>query len=88
MREYFINSLLNKNDEIFLFGSRVNDDAKGGDIDVFILSNTKYSLDDLGAIKINFKKRFGWQKLDLLNWTFDEKNSFKDLIIDDAIRLN
>jgi predicted nucleotidyltransferase len=87
-QEYFKNAIKNKSDEIYLFGSRVDDNAKGGDIDVFILSKQKYSLDDLRDIKLNFKKIFGWQKLDLLNWSFDEENTFKNLIIDDAIKLN
>jgi predicted nucleotidyltransferase len=87
-QEYFKNAIKNKSDEIYLFGSRVDDNAKGGDIDVFILSNKKYQLEDLQAIKLNFKKQFGWQKLDLLNWSFDEENTFKNLIIDDAIKLN
>jgi predicted nucleotidyltransferase len=87
MQEYLKNSKLNQKDEVFLFGSRVDDNAKGGDIDVFILSRQKYQLEELQEIKLNFKKQFGWQKLDLLNWEFDEKNTFKDLIIDDAIKL-
>jgi predicted nucleotidyltransferase len=87
MQEYLKNSKLNKKDEVFLFGSRVDDSAKGGDIDTFILSNEKYSMENIRSIKMGFMQKFGWQKLDLLNWTFDEKNTFKDFIIDDAIKL-
>lgn len=32
-------------------------------------------------------ERFGWQKLDLINWTFDENNTFKNLVMDEAVEL-
>ncbi|RLA08440.1 MAG: hypothetical protein DRQ51_02245 [Gammaproteobacteria bacterium] len=51
MQQFFHNCIKN-NDKIYLFGSRAVDDKKGGDIDVFILFNNKYSFDELAKIQI------------------------------------
>ena len=54
-------------EDIFLFGSRVNDNIKGGDIDLFVIPKTK---DALLEKKIEFlvelKEKIGDQKIDLI----------------------
>lgn len=87
MQQYFKSACQNASDKAFLFGSRTDDNKRGGDIDVFILSNEKYDSQKLRDIKTQFMKKFGWQKLDLINWTFEEKHAFKDLVTDEAIEL-
>jgi len=72
---------------VYLFGSRTDDNKKGGDIDILILSNEKIDLDKILLLKINFYKQFGEQKLDIINFTYNENNSFKDYILDSAILL-
>lgn len=72
---------------LFLFGSRVNDDALGGDIDVMILSANKIDKRYLRTIRIEFYKKFGWQKIDLVNFTYDDNSVFKQLIQTNAIEL-
>jgi hypothetical protein len=74
MQQYFKNACQNTDDKVFLFGSRVDDNKRGGDIDVFILSNQHYDSQIMRNIKTKFMQQFGWQKLDLINWTFDEQN--------------
>ena len=74
--------------ELYLFGSRVNDNAKGGDIDLLLLSDKKIPLDDLRKFRVNFYKKFGWQKIDLVNYTFVEENTFKKIALDNAILIN
>ena len=76
-----------KNAKIFLFGSRTNDDKKGGDIDILILSNNKLTLEDKAKIRYNFFKIFGEQKLDIIQYTFDDNSNFKKLALSDAIEL-
>ena len=51
--------------EIRLFGSRVNDDEKGGDIDLLILSS-KIGLREKLTIRYKMKEKLGDRKIDLL----------------------
>jgi len=57
-------------DEIYLFGSRVDDSASGGDIDLFIVPSQEESPADLLNKKIRFlatvKQRIGDQKIDVV----------------------
>ena len=73
--------------ECFLFGSRTDDSKKGGDIDILILSDKIIERKTLRQIKVEFFKQFGWQKLDLINFTYDDPDPFKSLIMDEAIQL-
>lgn len=70
--------------EMYLFGSRLNDDLKGGDIDILLLSNSKIDSRKLRKFRIAFFKKFGWQKIDLINFTKKENSNFKQLILKDA----
>ena len=53
--------------EIYLFGSRVDDNKRGGDIDLYIYTPLK---DNLTAKKIEFlvslKRKIGEQKIDVI----------------------
>ncbi|SFV61176.1 hypothetical protein MNB_SV-9-1432 [hydrothermal vent metagenome] len=53
--------------DIYLFGSRVDDSLRGGDIDIYIQTDKK---EDILKSKIiflrEFEKEFGEQKIDLL----------------------
>jgi predicted nucleotidyltransferase len=61
------NSIFGKNAEVFLFGSRVDDTKKGGDIDLYIQSSDK---NNLWQKKIDFlvqlKLTIGDQKIDVV----------------------
>jgi predicted nucleotidyltransferase len=72
---------------IFLFGSRLYDDVVGGDIDIMLLSNNKISTTTIRSIRIDFYKKFGWQKLDLIHFTENDSSVFKQLILSNAIEL-
>lgn len=56
-----------KEGEIYLFGSRVDDSLKGGDIDLFVSAN---NIDNYLEKKLNFlallKEKIGDQKIDLV----------------------
>lgn len=51
--------------EVYLFGSRIDDNARGGDIDLLVLSQI-ISFDERLRIKIQLRDRIGDQKVDLL----------------------
>jgi predicted nucleotidyltransferase len=70
--------------EIYLFGSRVNNQMKGGDIDILLLSEKKIDAKKIRNFRVSFYKTFGWQKLDLVNFTKTEDSTFKQLIVNDA----
>ncbi|MHB1688926.1 MAG: nucleotidyltransferase family protein [Ignavibacteriaceae bacterium] len=73
--------------KVYLFGSRADDNKKGGDIDVLILSNEKLSFSDLSKMRINFYKSFGEQKIDLINYTYLEEAPFKNIALSQAVEL-
>lgn len=51
--------------EIYLYGSRANDLAKGGDIDLLVVSD-KLGFRDVLRLRTRILDRIGWQQLDLL----------------------
>lgn len=52
---------------IYLFGSRVYDDKKGGDIDLLILSNSLIQSDSK-KIRYSLWDILGEQKIDIIIW--------------------
>ncbi|HRZ96422.1 MAG TPA: nucleotidyltransferase domain-containing protein [Paludibacter sp.] len=72
---------------IFLFGSRLSDDALGGDIDILLLSKNKINTNTIRSIRIDFYKKFGWQKLDLIHFAENDTSIFKQLILSNATEL-
>ncbi len=70
--------------EIYLFGSRINDRGRGGDIDILLLSDQKIERSSLRHFRLDFYKRFGWQKIDLVNFTKDDSSTFKRFILTTA----
>jgi predicted nucleotidyltransferase len=75
------------NADIFLFGSRVNDFVKGGDIDLLLLTEEKLPLLFLNRIRRLILNDIGEQKIDLVNFRKSEKHPFKSLALETAVRL-
>jgi predicted nucleotidyltransferase len=71
--------------EVYLFGSRTNDHAAGGDIDLLLISDQKIGQKKLRRFRVDFYRRFGWQKIDLINFTKEEPSTFKKLIEKEAV---
>ena len=71
------NNILNfdQDAKIYLFGSRVNDNAKGGDIDVLVISN-KIGFNEKIKILTGIFKEIEEQKLDLV-----VKKDFNDVFV-------
>ncbi len=72
---------------VYLFGSRTDDKARGGDIDILVLSEKYLENKTIRQIKIGFYKKFGWQKIDIVNFLVEEKHPFKDVAITRAVKL-
>lgn len=72
--------------KLYLFGSRVDDNARGGDIDLLIVSD-ELTKKDLRVLRVEFFKHFGEQKLDILLDNGDLKNPFVKHIFQKAILL-
>lgn len=72
---------------VYLFGSRIHDELKGGDIDLLVLSDHKIDSRKIRKFKIDFYTRFGWQKIDIVNFTHAEDSTFKRLVLTEAQRI-
>ena len=79
-----------KDGKLYLFGSRVDDEKKGGDIDLFIKLDTKLSIKE----EINLKRKFrlalhdviGEQKIDIII-SKDKKRSIEQEAIKNGVEL-
>lgn len=74
--------------KVYLFGSRVHDHKKGGDIDILILTEVKLPMEVITEIRYDFMEKFGEQRMDILNFTFHEKDTFKELILKDSVEIS
>ena len=73
--------------EIYLFGSRTKDESKGGDIDILVIDKKKLTPQHIRDIKIDFYKKFGQQKIDIVTFKKNEPSNFRDLIMTEAVKL-
>ena len=89
MRAFFIRYVKEKfpGAKVYLFGSRMDDNAKGGDIDILIMSKEKLSFMDISQMRIRFNKIFGEQKVDIVNYAYNEEDPFKNIALNHAIEL-
>ncbi|MEN9597376.1 MAG: hypothetical protein RL236_1810 [Pseudomonadota bacterium] len=77
---------LDENAQVFLFGSRVDDSKKGGDIDVLIFS-TCLTKQLLRKVKRQFCDQFGEQKIDLVLDSGELETPFVRMIFPTAVSL-
>jgi predicted nucleotidyltransferase len=61
-----VKNIFGSDAKIFLFGSRVNDSIKGGDIDLFIETSKNSSLQDKISFISKLKLKLGDQKIDVV----------------------
>jgi predicted nucleotidyltransferase len=71
--------------EIWLFGSRVDDAAKGGDIDLLILS-ASLTVADKMKIRLALYDQLGEQKIDLVI-AENADDPFTRIALDEGVRL-
>ncbi len=76
---------LDPNARIYLFGSRVDDTKKGGDIDLLVMSDS-LTREDKRTIKIKLYDLLGEQKIDIVLAT-DDSDPFVKLAIETGVKL-
>lgn len=76
---------LDQNARVYLFGSRVDDTKKGGDIDLLIMS-TKLKSDDKRVIKMKLYELIGEQKIDIV-LAADDSDPFVKLAFETGVEL-
>jgi len=75
-----------QNAKIYLFGSRCDTDAKGGDIDL-LLHSVKIQKSDLAFIKMEIYKRIGERKIDIVI-SKDLKEIFVNLVLPKSVLIH
>ena len=73
--------------DVFLFGSRVDDFGKGGDIDLLLLTDERLPLVFMNRIRRLILNDIGEQKIDLVNFKKTDNHPFKSLALENAVRL-
>lgn len=76
---------LDINARVYLFGSRVDDTKKGGDIDLLVLSD-RLTRDDKRTIKMKLYELIGEQKIDLV-LAADDSEPFVKLALETGVKL-
>jgi len=76
---------LDVNARVYLFGSRVDDAKKGGDIDLLIMSD-RLTSEDKRSIKIKLYELLGEQKIDLV-LAADDSDPFVKLALATGVKL-
>ncbi|TAN45212.1 MAG: nucleotidyltransferase domain-containing protein [Nitrospirae bacterium] len=72
---------------IYLFGSRVDDSKRGGDIDIMILSNRKLGWKEKSLLRWKYFSKYGEQKIDLITFLFGEDCPFKQIVLEKGVKL-
>ena len=89
LKKFIKSSILKLRPEasIYLFGSRVSDELKGGDIDILVIADKELSGHEKREIKIGVIKKFGQQKMDIVSFNKNDRSSFKKLALMEAIEI-
>ena len=74
-----------ENAKIWLYGSRTDDNKRGGDIDLLIFSE-KLGFREKLKIRVQLYKKIGEQKIDILI-AKDDKKPFIRIALEDAVLL-
>jgi len=84
-------SIFGVNALVMLYGSRIDDSKRGGDIDLLIKCNKTISRDELYQLKLKFliqlKKRIGDQKIDVLIDGGQQNNTIFKTVTNEGIQL-
>lgn len=73
--------------EAFVFGSRTNPAARGGDIDILVMGEEKLPLGALRRLRRAILEEIGEQKLDIVSFARSAEHPFKDIALSTAKKL-
>jgi predicted nucleotidyltransferase len=73
--------------DAFVFGSRTDPSARGGDIDLLVLAEEKLSLGTLRHMRRAILDEIGEQKLDIVSFARAAAHPFKDIALVTARKL-
>lgn len=73
--------------EVYIFGSKVRDDAKGGDIDILVIAQDDVPLGNILRVKIALKEHLGDQKIDLICQKAGALSPFGELMKLEGVQL-
>lgn len=73
--------------DVYLFGSRTDNNKKGGDIDILIITAHQLTTREKSNLLMQFWNKFGEQRLDLVCFTPESNAAFKQLALLNAIKL-
>jgi hypothetical protein len=65
----------------------VDDDKKGGDIDIMVTGGKRLSSQEVRRIKIEFYKEYGEQRIDIVSFDMDDSSGFKELVLLESVEL-
>jgi len=82
-----VKKLAGKSAQAYLYGSRVNDRAKGGDIDLLIRAEGKISRIEQAKIKLELEKALGLPVDILVHDESSQLTPFQEIAYADAIKL-
>jgi predicted nucleotidyltransferase len=92
LKEYEVRAIkeavhsLDRNAKVFLFGSRVDDKKRGGDIDLIVISE-KMKYKDKLRIHTNIFKKLEEQKIDIILYNGKDENYFVEDSLKKSIQL-
>ena len=73
--------------EVYLFGSRTNPAARGGDIDILLLTESKLPMAEIRRLRRTILGDIGEQKLDIVNFPRTSDAPFKAVAMHTAVKL-
>jgi hypothetical protein len=73
--------------EVFVFGSRCDLAARGGDIDLLLLGEAKLPMSVLRQLRRAILQQIGEQKLDIVSFARSTAHPFKDVALSTATKL-